>query len=238
MEGLRYNILMYIAILKVSFKDKSANIKFNIVEAPGSQSTVGCRHSQDLGIISANLDEVSVIPPTRTVTEAHHSQLTKPTVLEEYQDFFAKLDCFPGENYCIHLIEGPFPVIHPPRAVPVHILPLYKEELDKMIADYVITAVNEPTDWVNSIVCSINEIPEGKKKVRLCLDPKDLNKNICREFCYTRTIDELLPQLHGKKFFSVINTKISYWHVTLDHESSLLCTFNTPFGHVLTENGT
>jgi len=46
-----------------------------------------------------------------------------------------------------------------------------------MIAGDVITAVNEPTDWVNLIVCNIKETPEGKK-IRLCLDPKDLNKNI------------------------------------------------------------
>ena len=98
-----------------------------------------------------------------------------------------------------------------------------------MIADDVITAVTDPTDWVNSIVCNIRETPEGKK-IRLCLDPKDLNKSIRREHYYTRTIDELLPQLHGKKFFSVVDTKKGYWHVALDHESSLLCTFNTPFG--------
>jgi len=97
-----------------------------------------------------------------------------------------------------------------------------------MIADDVITAVHEPTDWVNSIVCNIKETPEGNKKIRLCLDPKDLNKNIGREHYYTCTIDELLPQLCGKKFFSVVDTKKGYWHVALDHESSLLCTFNTP----------
>ena len=79
-------------------------------------------------------------------------------------------------------------------------------------------------------MCNIKETPEGKKKIRLCLDPKDLNKSIRREHYYTRTIDELLPQLHGKKFFSVVDTKKGYWHVALDHESSLLCTFNTPFG--------
>ena len=62
-----------------------------------------------------------------------------------------------------------------------------------MITDDVITSMDEPTDWVNSIVCNINETPEGKKKIRLCLDPKDLNKNIRREHYYTRTIDELLP---------------------------------------------
>ncbi|KAL9975489.1 hypothetical protein ACROYT_G012651 [Oculina patagonica] len=31
-----------VATLKVSFKDKSANIKFNVVEAPGSPSMLGC----------------------------------------------------------------------------------------------------------------------------------------------------------------------------------------------------
>ena len=47
-----------------------------------------------------------------------------------------------------------------------------------MITDDVITAGTEPTDWVNSIVCHVKETPDGRKKVRLCLDPKDLNKNI------------------------------------------------------------
>jgi len=109
------------AILKVSFKDKSDNNKFNIVEAPGSPSMLGCQQLQDLGIISANLHEISTIPPT---AEAHHGQLSKPTVLEEYQDCFDKLGCFLGEKYHIQLIEDPVPVIHLPRTVPVHILPL------------------------------------------------------------------------------------------------------------------
>ncbi len=128
------------------------------------------------------------------------------------------------------MVDNPVPVIHPPRTVPVHIMPLYKAELERMIADDIITEVKEPTDWVNSIVCNIKETPEGKKKVRLCLDPKDLNKSIRREHYYTRNIDELLPLLYGKMFFSVVDTKKGYWHVELDDESSFLCTFNTPFG--------
>ena len=62
------------------------------------------------------------------------------------------------------------------------------------------------------------------------MDPKDLNKNIRREHYYIRTIDEILPLLHGKNFFSVVDTTKGYWHVELDHDSSMLCTFNTPFG--------
>ena len=43
-------------------------------------------------------------------------------------------------------------------------------------------------------------------------------------------IDDILPLLHGKKYFSLVDTMKGYWHVELDHESSMLCTFDTPFG--------
>ena len=77
-----------------------------------------------------------------------------------------------------------------------------------MIANDVITAVTEPTDWVNSIVCNIRETPEGQKKIRLCLDPRGLNQRIYQEYAYyTPTIDELLAQLHDNKFFSVVDMK-------------------------------
>ena len=70
-----------------------------------------------------------------------------------------------------------------------------------MLADNIIAPVSEPTDWVNSIVCSVKETSDNKKKVRLCLGPKDLNKMIRRGHYYTRTIDDILSSLHGKKYF-------------------------------------
>ena len=60
---------------------------------------------------------------TKTEAEAQRGQLFKPTVMEEYHDCFNKLGCFPGEKYHIQLVDHPVPVIHPPRTVPVHILP-------------------------------------------------------------------------------------------------------------------
>ena len=223
------------ATLKVSYREKTIDMKFNMVEAPGSPSMLGCRQCQELEIITANIDQVKTTPliPDSLASDPKvpimESPLKKTTVIKEYQDCFDKLGRFPGDKYHIQLIDNPVPVIHPPRTIPVHILPLYKAELDKMIADDVITKVEEPTEWVNSIVCNIKETPNGEKKISLCLDPKDLNKNIPREHYYTRNIDELLHLLHGKKIFSVVDTKKGYWHVELDDESSFLCTFNTPF---------
>ena len=77
-------------------------------------------------------------------------------VLEEYNDCFDKVGRFPGEKYHIQLIDNPTPVVYPPRTVPVHILALYKAELQRMIEGDIITEVAEPTEWVNSIVCNVN----------------------------------------------------------------------------------
>ena len=46
-----------------------------------------------------------------------------------------------------------------------------KDELKKMEETGVIIKVTEPTDWVSSLV--VVEKPKGK--LRVCLDPRDLN---------------------------------------------------------------
>ena len=208
--------------MKITYRDRSTRADFRVVNAPNSPSILGCQQALELGMITLDVNSVN-----STKMSAH--ALSRDSVLNEYKDCFDKIGRFPGAKYEIKLIDDAKPVVHAPRTVPVHIMPLYKAELDKMLADGIITPVTEPTDWVNSIVCNITETKKGKK-VRLCLDPKDLNKNIKREHYYSRTIDEILPMLHNKKFFSVIDTKKGYWHVELDEKSSLLTTFNTPFG--------
>ena len=90
-------------------------------------------------------------------------------MLEQYADCFEKVGRFPRASYHISPSEQAKPVIHAPRTVPVHVMPLYKAELDKMLEDNIIAPVSGPTDWVNSIVCNIKDT-ENDKKVRLCLD--------------------------------------------------------------------
>ena len=60
----------------------------------------------------------------------------------------------------------------PPRKVPVALHARVKEELQRMENDGVIKKQEKPTDWVNSMV-----IVETPKKLRICLDPRDLNKS-------------------------------------------------------------
>ena len=66
--------------------------------------------------------------------------------------------------------------------------------------------------------------------LRLCLDPKDLNKAYERNQWYARTLDNILPELAQSKYFTLKDTTSGFWHILLDFRSNLLTTFNTPWG--------
>jgi len=70
--------------------------------------------------------------------------------------------------------------------------------------------------------------PDGR--IRLCLDPKPLNKALLRCHFRIRTIDDILPQLAKAKVFSTCDAKNGFWLLKLDAESSKLTCFETPFG--------
>ena len=129
-----------------------------------------------------------------------------------------------SETYTIELKEDATPVKHPPRRVPESLKPEIKKELDRLLSEDIIKPVTDATDWVNSLVF----VTKDSGELRLCLDPKDLNKCIKRPHHYVPTIDDVLPELHGAKFLSTLDAKSGYWNIPLDPKSQLLTTFNTP----------
>ena len=95
--------------------------------------------------------------------------------------------------------------MHPPRRVSIALKPRIKDAFDEMQDDTIILKVQEgePTQWVNSLVYT--ERKNGK--LRVCLDPKDLNKAIRRDHHVTQTLEEVLPKLANKKVFSILDAK-------------------------------
>ncbi|GBL65032.1 Transposon Ty3-I Gag-Pol polyprotein, partial [Araneus ventricosus] len=154
------------------------------------------------------------------------SKISKNELIKQYKDVFTGTGEFPDEPYHITLKDNAIPVIHPPRRVPQALQPKLKETLDKLEKEKIVSKVNKPTDWVQSLV--IVEKPNGN--LRLCLDPRDLNKVIKREHYQIPSADDIISRLEGKKIFSVVDLKDGFWHVPLDEVSSEICTFNTPFG--------
>lgn len=83
----------------------------------------------------------------------------------------------------------------------------------------VIRKVDEPTDWVNSLV--VVEKPKTGK-LRICLDPRNLNKAIKREHFALPTIEDITTRLTGAKYLSKLDCNSGYWQLRMDKESQLL----------------
>lgn len=147
------------------------------------------------------------------------------TVLKNFKDVFEGIGELPGE-YTIHTNKDVLPVVHPPRRLPISLPEHVKQELDAMVIANIITPVSEPTKWVSSMVV----VEKKNNKIRICLDPRDLNKVIMRSHYPLPTIEQVAARLNKAKVFTVLDAKTGFWQVKLDQQSSYLTTFNTPFG--------
>ena len=129
-------------------------------------------------------------------------------------------------KYRIVLDEAIAPVQHPPRRVPVPLREILKDTLDDLVRQDILAPVQHPTPWVSSLVAVLKK--DGR--LRICLDPRDLNRAIRREHYPLPTIEDIATRLTGAKVFTVLDVRKGFWHVVLEEESSYLTTFNTPFG--------
>ena len=116
-------------------------------------------------------------------TSVNRLPSTKQDILSQYSGRFEGIGCFPGDPYKFHLKPEHKPAQHAPRKVPIHLEPAFKEEIESLVKLGILEEVKEHTDWVNSFV--IVEKDTGnhhspthtiKKKLRICLDPRDLNE--------------------------------------------------------------
>ena len=145
--------------------------------------------------------------------------------LIESSIFDGEVGTFPGEQHLTVDSSVP-PVVMPDRRVTIAVKTKLKEELDNMTKKGVITAVTEPTPWVSQLVVAT----KTNGNLRVCIDPKYLNKALRREHFTMPILDDVLYELSSSKLFTKVDLKNGYWHVLLDDESCRLTTFQTCYG--------
>jgi hypothetical protein len=150
--------------------------------------------------------------------------LTSEQILREYNDVFTGLGCLPGE-YHLEIDKSVKPIQHQPCRVAAPMKQAVKQKISDLEKMSRITKVTEPTEWISSMV-----VVKKPNKLRICLDPKDLNKALKRSHYPMPTIDEILPYLSNAKVFSILDAKDGFWQIKLDKESCMLTKFWTPFG--------
>ena len=175
--------------------------------------------------------------PLNGKTSVSRLPLTKQDILSQYSSCFERIGHFPGDPYKFHLKPDHKPARHALRKVPVHLETAFKEEIDTLVKQGILEEVKEHTDWVNSYV--IVEKDTGnhhspnhtvKKKLRICLDPRDLNEAFKREPYHTRSVDEITAKLQCMTVFTIVDFKKGYWMVVLHPDSRRLTCMALPFG--------
>ena len=139
---------------------------------------------------------------------------------------------YPNSFDCIGDMQGEYDIKTDPTVLPVQHgrwkVPIeYKEEIEKELAEMVcqsiITKQTGPTPWVSSLTYP----KKANGKLRICLDPKDLNKAIIHENHKALTLEEIAHVLTGATKFSKVDGNKAFFGMHLMEEVSLLMTFNT-----------
>ena len=198
---------------RVTLRNPKNNKKYNVnfvVCHNHFDPILGLRASEHMQLINVNNENFETVN----------------NVNSDFDEVFNdELGTFSGEH-SLKIKDDAQPIIMANRKVPVALREPLKKELDRLTKLKAIIPVNEPTEWVSQTVIATKK----NGKIRLCLDPRELNKVLLREHYTLPVIEDTLHELRESKIFSKADLSSGYWHVKLDEASSKLTAFQTCFG--------
>jgi len=151
--------------------------------------------------------------------------IEKQEFIERNKDVFEGLGKFP-DKINIKLNEEAISKSCPPRRVPIKIYDQIQETLDRMEKLKIIKRALEPSEWQSNMVT----VEKPDKTLRICIDPRELNKVIIKDRYQIPSLEELRPKLANKKYYTLLDLKDGYHQCELDQKSQKYCSFSTPFG--------
>ena len=140
----------------------------------------------------------------------------------KYKHLFQGIGRFKCDPVWIKIARNAIPVQKPPQRVPLALKDQFKQELDNMVSQGILSKLNDANvnvpEWLNFFVV-VNKL---NGKLHICLDPTDLNPYIVRPVCNARTLDEVTALLKDAVHFAVFDSTKGFFHVPLDEASKLL----------------
>ncbi|XP_057381569.1 uncharacterized protein K02A2.6-like [Daphnia carinata] len=111
--------------------------------------------------------------------------------------------------------------------IPFHLRKKVEDELERLERLDVIEKVSGPTPWVSPVVI----VPKKENgEIRLCVGMRLPNKAIMRERHLIPLMEDILADINGSKFFTVLDLKQAYHQLELDEDSRYITTISTHVG--------
>ena len=143
-------------------------------------------------------------------------------VLKDASDVFEGVGKLNGYQYQIKINEKVQPVVSHRYSVPPPMQEPLKKNLDWMVGIGVSKKQEDARPWVSNVLCT----PKPNGDIRICLNPKPLNKAVKRPHLYALTMEDVLQKPHGCKYFSTLDQSSGYWNIEVHPDSVHLLTFN------------
>ena len=159
--------------------------------------------------------------------DKRRSSTMRQSIHTRFGEVFNGIGCFKG-TFSLQFKPDSKPYQAPSRCVAYGLQKPFKEELKCLQEMDIITplGVDKTLEWCNSFVL----VPKANGKVRLCLDPVQLNQALIRQVHRGPTLNDILPRLNNVQYMSTIDASSGYHNLKLDKQSSYLTTFSCPFG--------
>ena len=142
-------------------------------------------------------------------TSVSRLPLIKQDILSQYSGCFEGIGCFPGDLYKFCLKQDHKHDMHQGK---------FQFTLKQHLRRRLSTGNHHsPNHTV-------------KKKLRICLDSRDLNESLEREPYHTRSVDEITAKIQGMTVITIVDFKKGYWMVVLHPDSRKLTCMALPFG--------
>ena len=191
----------------------------NSVDDPKNTKRVSVHSSRKEVSTQSSKQESTVATQCQGVTKLVTS---KDHIMQRYPGVFEGIGCFPGPSYHIQLEPNITPKHTPYRPILECLKEAFKQEIDKMLKAGVLKPVQEATPSINSFALVEGKDKLGSLKLRIYLDPANLNKAIVREPYHFKTPENIAHLLADVCMMSVFDLKKGYWHQQLDDASSCL----------------
>ena len=171
------------------------------------------------------LFRVSASSETVGATRAMPKRIRNPSSIkvnhiETEQELYEGLGCLKDFEYELEFEDNPIFEAKPVRCIPHAIRNQVKEAIDEMVKIGVIKKVESPTPVVSNLV-----IAKQKGKLRVCLDPSDVNKYIKRRHFPLKSIEEISSRIRNSQFFTILDLKKGFWQIKISEKSQQYLTF-------------
>ena len=202
----------------VETKDKFEIVTFYIAKHTSNcmGSLLGLRSAVALGLMSIvnNIEK-------REEADQNNSKLSE--ILKHYTPSVLCKEVGKMKDVSVSLSIDPAvrPVAMKHRRIPFHLRPKVEKEIEKLLDADIIEMVDEPTDWVSSVVIG----NKSNGDIRICVDMAEANKAIKRVHHVILTIEDIKYKVNGATYFSKIDLNKDYHQLELDLASRNLTTF-------------